>query len=212
MSDDNNDLNQYQPQGDYQPQPEHHQAPEASETHGYDQPFAEQPSAETAADAQTEAVVEEAKPDPILARLDAIDTSLAELRASIDELKAERAAAEVVVVEPVVAAVSVAEAPVADETPADVAAAEPVVVAEPAPVIDHTPRFDTLEAAVAELSTRLGEVHAGVVALAGDVADHRNLHASTQAMIDEQHNLMRGLNYIITAAIGTLTAAAKPTK
>jgi hypothetical protein len=197
-SDMSEDHYEHQPEhhGDYTPAPEYHQNHEQAEA----------PAAEVAveAPAEAEAVAEDPKPDPILARLDAIDASLADLRAGIDELKAAQA---VVVVEPVVAV------SVADAAPADVAAAEPVVVAKPAAVaVDHSARFDALEAAVAELSASLGQVHAGVVALSGDVADHRTLHASTQAMIDEQHNLMRGLNYIITAAIGTLTAAAKPGK
>lgn len=142
-----------------------------------------------------------AEPDPVLTRLEAIEATLAELRSSIEELKAHKA--EAASQEEVV------------ETTAEALLPEPATVAglSPAPAhADHGPRFDRLEVAIAELRDSLGQVNASITALTGDVAEHRTLHTTTQAMIDEQHNLMRGLNYIITAAIGTLTSAAKPGK
>ena len=122
-------------------------------------------------------------------RLDAIEAAIQELRTGVSELREAHAAHPA-------ALVTEAPAPV-DPTPA-------------APAHDaHADRLAGIEATLVEVKSSLAAISTALTALSGDVESHKALHADTKALVDEQHTLMRGLNYIITSAIGTLTANAK---
>lgn len=117
-----------------------------------------------------------------VSRFEAIEAAISELKANVEALKADLPAAVI--------------HPVADhqaDAPEHAAAAAGT---------DKLAAIETELAALREL----------VTSIAGDVKSHADLHAETRAIVDEQHQLMRGLNYIITSAIGTLTSAAKQPK
>ena len=132
-------------------------------------------------------------------RLDAIEAAIAELRVGLAELKASQTVAHV--------------------EPAAVVAHETHHI-DTAPAHDlHADRLQAIEAALAEvkdsingLTSHLATITSGISAVQSDVESHKVLHADTKALVDEQHDLMRGLNYIITSAIGSLTANAKAPK
>lgn len=123
-----------------------------------------------------------------VSRFEAIEAAIAELKANVEALKADLPAAVI--------------HPVADQN-ADAA--------------EHTPAADgdklaAIELELSHLRTLIGSVAHSVSEIGADVKAHADLHAETRAIVDEQHQLMRGLNYIITSAIGTLTSAAKQPK
>lgn len=128
-------------------------------------------------------------PNPELVRLDAIEAAIHELRAHIDELKASLHAPAVVEPEP-------AEAP-----------AEAPIAVDP-----HADRLAAIETEISSIKTLIGAVAHNMSDLHADVKSNAELHAETRGIVDDQHQLVRGLNYIITSAIGTLTASAKTIK
>lgn len=160
--------------------------------------------------------------DPHAERIAALEATIAELKSSISALQASHSASTVH--EPVVAEaidhVSAdgvhGDAPVADDASAALPATEDDgVETQPAAqtVADtHGDRLVAIEQELAHLRTLVGAVAHSVSAIGADVKAHADLHAETRSIVDEQHQLMRGLNYIITSAIGTLTTAAKQPK
>lgn len=117
-----------------------------------------------------------------VSRFEAIEAAITELKANVEALKAERPAAVI----------------------------HPVAETEHADAAEHTPAASGDK--LATIETELAALRELVTTIAGDVKSHADLHAETRAIVDEQHQLMRGLNYIITSAIGTLTSAAKQPK
>jgi len=126
-------------------------------------------------------------------RLDAIEAALAEIRGEIEALKSAVQAPAVEAAETPEAIAAVAEAPVP--------AADP-----------HADRLASIETEIGHVKTLIGALAHTVATLHADVKSNADLHAETRAIVDEQHQLVRGLNYIITTAIGTLTAGAKQPK
>jgi hypothetical protein len=186
MSDDWNNNQQHQDHQDqYQPQQQHF---------------------ETSAETPQELLTEPVAAGVDSSRLEAIEAALHEMRGHIHEIKAALAAP---------AAVEIADGPVAPETSEavhePVANDEPTKVEEPA-VDTHGDRLAAIESELSSIKTLLGAVAHNLADIQSDVKSHTDLHAETKAIVDEQHQLMRGLNYIITSAIGTLTTAAKSGK
>ncbi len=177
--------NQYQPHQD-QPHQDHQGEQQNFQPHTDFQP--EHQSFEPAHEPVVQEPVVHA-PGPDLVRLDAVEAAIQELRNHIDEMKAAlhaQAAAKTDVAEEHV------ETPAATDPHADRLAA---IEAE----------IGTVKAIVSDLAKSMTDVHA-------DVKANAALHDETRGIVDEQHQLMRGLNYIITSAIGTLTASAKTVK
>jgi hypothetical protein len=139
-----------------------------------------------------EPVVVAASPAPTLelARLDAIEAAIQELRAHIDDLKSSLQA-------PAAPAVELEPTP----APTEATAADP-----------HADRLAGIEQEISHIRTLIGAVAHTVSDLHTDVKANADLNAETRGIVDDQHQLMRGLNYIITSAIGTLTASAKSVK
>ncbi len=206
MSDDwnNNQQNQWhqndQPQG-HQDQPYHgdqgfqtYQQPEHQQFEPTHEPHVETVAHEDQfGAAQAEPVV--AAPSLELIRLDAIEAAIHELRAHIDDLKASLHA----------------PAPVAHEHEAQ-AGHVPETDHAQAVVQSDADRLSSIETEIKSIKALIGTVSHTVSDLHADVKSTADLHAETRGIVDEQHQLMRGLNYIITSAVGTLTASAKTIK
>lgn len=120
-------------------------------------------------------------------RLAAIEAAIADLKANVADLKAGLPPAVI--------------HPVGEAQASDIAA--------PAPDGD---KLVAIEAELASLRELVTSIAGNMSTIGADVKTHADLHAETRAIVDEQHQLMRGLNYIITTAIGTLTSATRPTK
>jgi len=198
----------YQPQDQFQHQPEYHQPEhqhfEPTSDQGHDQ------SPESSAEPAPAAVGFDT------ARLEAIEAALNELRGHVHELKASIEARDVAhtaaepepaVTEPEV----VAEPAPVDPAPVESAIEEPTHVEEPAVGI-HDDRLASIETELATIRTLIGAVAHTLADVQSDVKSHTGLHAETKALVDDQQQLLRGLSYIITSAIGTLTASAKSVK
>ena len=188
------------------------------------QPHIEQPvfeadhqHAEPAHEPVVEAVA--AAPSPEMLRLDAIEASINELRAHMEELKASLHAphaAEAEVTAEAAPVVEAEEAAVVEQVEAEhveEAAAEAPAEAVAEAVVDHhAERLAAIETEIAEVKSLISKLYDTTAALHEDVKSNAARHAETQSIVDDQLQLSRGLNYIITSAIGTLTASAKSMK
>lgn len=166
--------------------------------------------------------------DPHAERIAALEATIAELKSTVDALHAGHAASTVH--EPVAEGAIVhgtegeihhhAEGAVDHLVEADVVDAEAHAVdataeshvAEASAADAHGDRLAAIEQELSHLRTLVGAVAHSVSEIGTDVKAHADLHAETRAVVDEQHQLLRGLNYIITSAIGTLTTAARQPK
>jgi hypothetical protein len=128
-------------------------------------------------------------PSAELVRLDAVEAAIQELRTHINEMKASLHAQTEAKITPEPEPV---EAPVATEA--------------------HADRLALIEAEIGSVKTHVIELAQAMADIHADVKSNAALHDETRGIVDEQHQLMRGLNYIITSAIGTLTASAKTVK